>query len=345
MQQSQIAARRLKGRSIATTLLLSVSLLVGCSGEITSVDNKEETTMTNKLQLDQQEIKQHILEEWISSRDGEKLYESFSKAFQQEVTSEDVQQLLEAAWSKGEAPTLQSAYTLNGAKHYIWTNTDKTLGIEVVLQDNTILGMKLVPLESFETDQQLSKIAYQAPFEGQWFVFWGGSNLLQNYHYEIPSQRYAYDFVVTSEGVTYEGDPMRNESYFAFGQKVFATADGTVVHIEDQIADNEPVGKMNAEQPAGNVVVIDHGEGEYSYTAHLQKGSVQVKIGEQVSAGQWIGNCGNSGNSSEAHVHYQVSNSSNLFEGLSIPIKWDTTVMPSSPVKGVTISTPPQTVR
>ncbi|MFD1906546.1 M23 family metallopeptidase [Paenibacillus rhizoplanae] len=79
---------------------------------------------------------------------------------------------------------------------------------------------------------------------------------------------------------------------------------------------------MNAEEPAGNVVVIDHGNGEHSITAHLKKGSVAVKKGDNVQQGDLIGHLGNSGNSSEAHLHFQVSDGPDLFTSRSIQIRW-----------------------
>src|SRR5262249_51403325 len=136
------------------------------------------------------------------------------------------------------------------------------------------------------------------------------------------SQRYAYDFVQTKDGYSYKGDPNTNESYYAFGQDIYATQDGTVVHAVNDIKDNKPLIETNEKDPYGNVVVIDHGNGEYSYLAHLKQGSVTVKVGDQVSKGDLVGLCGNSGNSSEPHLHYQVSDSTNSVNSKSIRVQW-----------------------
>ncbi|TGU70988.1 M23 family metallopeptidase, partial [Mesorhizobium sp. M00.F.Ca.ET.186.01.1.1] len=124
-------------------------------------------------------------------------------------------------------------------------------------------------------------------------------DVLSNYHYAIPSQRYAYDIIKIKDGYSYSGDATKNESYYAFGQEILAPQDGTVVHVVSDIPDNVPVGTMNDKQPAGNVVVIDHGNGEFSYLAHLKQGSAKVKVGDRVKKGDLLGLCGNSGNSSE----------------------------------------------
>ena len=63
---------------------------------------------------------------------------------------------------------------------------------------------------------------------------------------------------------------------------------------------------MNAQAPAGNHVIIDQGEGVYALLGHLQRGSIAVEEGERVRAGQRLGACGNSGASSEPHVHFHL---------------------------------------
>ena len=56
----------------------------------------------------------------------------------------------------------------------------------------------------------------------------------------------------------------------------------------------------------GNHVVLDVGDGRYAALAHLQHGSATVHAGEHVACGDVVGRCGNSGNSSEPHVHFQL---------------------------------------
>ncbi|MDN5559037.1 MAG: M23 family metallopeptidase [Ruaniaceae bacterium] len=56
----------------------------------------------------------------------------------------------------------------------------------------------------------------------------------------------------------------------------------------------------------GNHVTIRNEDGAYALAAHLQQNSVAVRVGETVRAGEQIGRCGNSGNSSEPHVHAQL---------------------------------------
>jgi len=142
-----------------------------------------------------------------------------------------------------------------------------------------------------------TKTALKLPFRGEWKVFWGGRTVKENAHAVMVDQRFAYDIARD-----HKGDGAKNEDYAAFGQPVLAPGAGKVVEVVDGINDNKP-GEMNPKQPCGNHVFIDHGNGEFSHLCHFQKGSVAVKVGAQVKAGELVGKCGNSGNSSEPHIH------------------------------------------
>lgn len=279
------------------------------------------------------------IEQWVASHDSKALYNALSDDFQAQVTETEVQELLKSFWDKNEPLQLLNSYTSLPDKQMLtWSDPSRTKGISLTINKGVIVYMLFQPLEQHASDQQFSTNSFRMPFEGNWFVYWGGTNVLQNYHYAHPSQRYAYDFIITKDGSSFSGDPLTNENYYAFGQKVLAPADGVVVAAESSIVDNTPVGKMNQDQPAGNYVIIDHGHDEYSIIAHLKQYSVRVKPGDQVVAGQWIGDTGNSGNSSEAHIHYQVSNQADLFEGESIRIQFKDG---SSPVQYDSVTGPP----
>jgi murein DD-endopeptidase MepM/ murein hydrolase activator NlpD len=80
----------------------------------------------------------------------------------------------------------------------------------------------------------------------------------------------------------------------------------------------------------GNCVIIDHGNSEYSVVAHMQLGSVAVKVGERVAAGQVIGKLGNSGSSFGPHLHYQLQSGPQLFQGQSLPFRLQDVDLPLS---------------
>ena len=166
-----------------------------------------------------------------------------------------------------------------------------------------------------------TKTDLRLPFEGEWYVVWGGRTIIQNYHASDAAQRFALDFLVVKGGSTYTGDGSSNEQYYAFGLPILAPADGVVVVAVDGVPDNIP-GVMNPEQPLGNYVVLDHQNGEYSFLAHLQQGSVTVQAGDWVRKGDPLGLCGNSGNSGEPHLHYHLQNTPGPQAGQGLPAQF-----------------------
>ncbi|CAH1207781.1 hypothetical protein PAECIP111893_02779 [Paenibacillus plantiphilus] len=254
-----------------------------------------------------------------------RLYEQFSQELQQAVTLADFKGMGEFFLQDIEAFQSPTVLSLNGMERYVWMNKEETKSLIASYdQEGTIIGIQIQPVTSYpESDAAKTKLSYGLPFKGEWLVFWGGDNEMHNYHYAIEGQRYAYDLIMAKDEYSFNGDPALNESYYAFGQAMLAPGDGKVVIAVNDIADNEPVGTMNSSQPAGNYVVIDHGNGEFSYLAHLQQGSVKVKKGERVKKGQEIGLCGNSGNSSEPHLHFQVSDGPDLFTSKAISVTFD----------------------
>jgi murein DD-endopeptidase MepM/ murein hydrolase activator NlpD len=86
---------------------------------------------------------------------------------------------------------------------------------------------------------------------------------------------------------------------------VLAPADGVVTEAIDGVRDNVPR-SMNPLSALGNAVFIQHSEHEVSVLAHFKRSSLKVKAGDVVKKGQVLGQCGNSGNSSEPHIHYHL---------------------------------------
>lgn len=171
-----------------------------------------------------------------------------------------------------------------------------------------------------------SPVTYRLPFDGLWFTFWGGPTELQNYHATTPGQRHAYDLVVWKDGATFSGDGSRNEDYYAWGQPVLAPADGTAVSVENRMPDMKP-GELIAQMdpavaeglhPAGNHVIIETAENEYVLLAHMQEGSVRVRAGDRVAAGDPLGLTGNSGNTSESHIHIHAQDQPAFFAGSAV---------------------------
>ncbi|MBT9260370.1 MAG: M23 family metallopeptidase [Clostridiales bacterium] len=165
---------------------------------------------------------------------------------------------------------------------------------------------------------------YFFPLAGTWTVANGGPDPDTSHSWELIGQRYAYDFVVTDErGKSHRNDGRRLEDYYAFGAPVLAPADGLVVKAKDGRRDYPRPGEFDpfVWNLLGNYVILQHEGGEYSLLAHLRRGSVRVKRGDRVKRGQVVGEVGNSGNSSEPHLHFQVQDSPHFLLSASLPVR------------------------
>lgn len=131
-------------------------------------------------------------------------------------------------------------------------------------------------------------------------VFWGGDRLATNYHAATPDQRWAYDLSV--EPAAHGSEHL--EDYGCYGTPVVAPASGHVHHATDGAPDHTPGQTSNdLENAFGNTVVLRLETGTYLVIAHLKSGSVRVATGDDVAEGDPLGACGNSGNTSEPHIH------------------------------------------
>lgn len=150
---------------------------------------------------------------------------------------------------------------------------------------------------------------YKLPFNEEWLTFWGGDSLAQNHHYENKTQKFAYDFIqVNQNGSFYRTNGKKNDDYYSFGKEILAPRGGQVYEAVDGIRDNTPM-DINTYSILGNHVVIKHSEKEYSVLAHLRQGSICAIKGSQLSESQKVGECGNSGYSSDPHLHFHVQDS------------------------------------
>jgi len=127
------------------------------------------------------------------------------------------------------------------------------------------------------------------------------------------AQRFAIDWLrMGADGKSYGGDVKDNKSYHAYGSEVLAVADGVVVALKDGIPENVPgitsrAVPITLETVGGNHIVLDLGGGRFAFYAHLQPGKLRVHLGDKVKRGDVLGLLGNSGNSTEPHLHFHVS--------------------------------------
>jgi len=175
--------------------------------------------------------------------------------------------------------------------------------------DGALVGGWVVPsllAAPTEFEQYVTKTTLRLPFEGEWQVSDGGRKPHENYHAQHPPLRFATDFAVVTNGTVFATDGKTNADYYCFGRPILAPGAGRVVGVLDSFPENPPWQPPRGYRGPGNHVVIDHRNGEYSVLAHLRAGTVAVPVGQDVAAGDRIGECGNNGLSQIPHLHYQL---------------------------------------
>jgi hypothetical protein len=155
---------------------------------------------------------------------------------------------------------------------------------------------------------------------------------------------YGQDFALDLRGLDanyaeWKNDAGENASIAGWGREILAPAAGTVTYARNDVPDNPRPGTfpdadwyMALNDPvtahAGNHVIIDHGNSEYSVLMHMQQGSVTVKAGDRVDAGKVIGKLGNSGDAFGPHLHYQLQSGPQLFHAQPLPFKFQNSSVP-----------------
>ena len=130
-----------------------------------------------------------------------------------------------------------------------------------------------------------------------------------------------------------------NAADAGWGREILAPAAGTVVYARNDVPTNPHPGEEPGDNwyralhdpvmaYAGNCVIVDHGNSEYSVMMHMQPGSVALKVGNRVAAGQVIGRLGNSGDATGPHLHYQLQSGPRLFRDEPLPFRFQNVDVP-----------------
>ena len=212
------------------------------------------------------------------------------------------------------------------ANLYLWVPLDKNappatlrhrLTVQITGSDTTTQV-----LEGAVTAVERRAVSIIPPLRGEWLAGNGPSNTSGHRRTAIAlngavaiGQRFAIDFLqVDDSGRTWRpgSDSTNNKSYYAYGKDIISVGDGVVVETKDSIPENSPRSPVARAVPinlltvGGNHIVVDMGQGHYAFYAHVQPGSLRVKLGDRVKRGQVIALLGNSGNSTEPHLHFHI---------------------------------------
>jgi len=208
---------------------------------------------------------------------------------------------------------------------YLWVTLDGQHDVPARLRHRLRVALgdyaEVLTLNTPELPVAAEPIVIGAPLKGdRWLAANGPSNTSGHRRARIPidghaaiAQRFAIDWVrLDKDGQSFRGDPLKNESYYAYGAEALAVADGVVAAVHDGVPQNVPGTDSRAvpitlETVAGNYVILDLGQGRYAFYAHLQPGSLRVKPRDKVRRGQVVGLVGNTGNSTEPHLHFHLA--------------------------------------
>jgi murein DD-endopeptidase MepM/ murein hydrolase activator NlpD len=248
-----------------------------------------------------------------------------------------------------------------GTAVFVWTTVPsrealpESLAVEALFASGARHSLQ-VPVAPAET------LLVQPPVLGPgWFTFMAPSNT-SSHRRSIHTadgtlhapQRFAVDLVRTDQsGARFTGSPAVNANYTAYGSPVVAVGGGVVVAVRDGIPENTPglcpdrgndptccvkaAVPITADTLAGNYVLVGLDSGAHATYAHLVPGSIEVTVGERVTGGQTLGRVGNSGHSSEPHLHFHLCDGPSVMGCGGVPFHFARFVeIPVDPRRGPT---------
>lgn len=289
-------------------------------------------------------------EQFYNAGEYQKIFDLFSSQMQTALPIEKTTDFVNGLKSQaGKIEKMEFTKYENGTYGSYKTTFERALfAVNISLDsDAKINGLFVKPFqESSLPKLERNETKLILPFKGEWTVFWGGDTEELNYHVKTASQKNAFDILITDEeGKSYKTDGKQNEDYYAFGKELIAPADAEVVLVVDGVKDNVP-GEMNPIYIPGNTVILRTANNEFLFFAHFKQNSIVVKQGQKVKQGELLGLCGNSGNSSEAHLHFHIQNVEDMTKATGAKAYFDEILVDGelksdySPIKGEKIKNP-----
>lgn len=249
--------------------------------------------------------------------------------------------------SLGAAPVMAPSTALVAARRYLALDFQPD-SLRVTAEAIDAGGRPVEIAAIIPVKPYSSPITYESPVQGVWLQ--QAMPTLQSHHRLNPPSEFALDFFrIDAGGDLYRGgDNRAGANAYAYGAPVLAAADGVVVSVVDDEAQDraamlrrpdetpqaagERIGGYMAGRMArdfrraagGNLIVIRHEAGavvEYSAYGHLKTGSARVRPGDRVVQGQPIAEVGDTGDSAAVHLHFQVNAGADPFTSKSLPVR------------------------
>lgn len=220
--------------------------------------------------------------------------------------------------------------------------------IAVLAHARDAAGKPVEARGSVRVTEHKSPNEYWFPLKGTLIVVVGPD--LESPHRWAVNQEFAIDVgAVGAGGNTHQGAGSRLSDYYGYGRDILAVADGTVVAAVDDCIESD--GRLRQPGESGDefqkrlvveqnkllaqgvtkalgcYVVIRHAGGEHSHSLHLKPGSVRIRPGDTVRRGQVIGQLGHSGNSTEPHLHFHLTDGADPMYSRGLPILFENIVV------------------
>ena len=254
-------------------------------------------------------------EKFYNAENYESIFDLFSPETQKALPISRTKEFLTSLKSQAGNITKRKFVKYEQTYALYKTNFERALiSLNISLDNNSKINGIFVKafIEDTLPKPERNKSKLILPFNEEWTVVWGGDTKELNYHVETVAQKNAFDIVIKNEkGISYKTDGLTNEDYYAFGKELLSPCDGEIVLVVDGVNDNSP-GTLNPVYIPGNTVIIKTKNNEYLLFAHFKQNSIVVKKGQSVKQGQLLGLCGNSGNSSEPHLHFHIQNTADM---------------------------------
>lgn len=214
-------------------------------------------------------------------------------------------------------------------------------GLTILAHGKDADGKPVEARTTLKVENHKSPNEYVFPLAGTWYV--GAGPNLESPHRWASNEEFAFDLAALGgDGLTHKGDGSHLTDYYAYGRDVLAVADGEVVEVGADATEANGRLKQPGESeedfekrtyleqaklitqsykaPLGNYVILRHAGGEFSHYAHLKQGSVRVKAGAAVKRGQVIAQLGQTGNTTEPHLHFQLTDGPDPLYSRGVPI-------------------------
>lgn len=222
---------------------------------------------------------------------------------------------------------------------------DLTVGLSMLggwLLIAAAIGSQLAAALLLRRDESrdATPVTVAPPVTATWSALHSPADRVPSHGVRKYGQSHAIDIVAEGDRPSFGWWPpaRRNADFPAFDAPLLAVADATVLSATDRQRDHLSRNSWpallyvffegavrdiaGAHRVVGNHLVLDLGDGVYALYAHLRRGSLTVRPGERVRVGQELARVGNTGNSTEPHLHFQLMDRPRLDTARGLPFRW-----------------------